>query len=163
MLYLYVDTGAQGRSAQHRNIGHAAVACVCAHIAWFLIMDNTVVHYFALSAPAYMLAGLVAVGCMALVVMLARPTRRRYWHASYPQFRRWHKAVSLLAIGASLWHIAGCGFYLSRTEALVLCALTLIIVAARHLDVLPNSQAPRSAVWVLPAIAAVFVGLKQII
>ncbi len=146
----------------HRYISYAAAGLIVAHVAILWLADTTVWTYVSLDAPWYMLAGLAAVGLIATMIIIALPTRRRWWHPSHRTFQQWHYYISLAAIGATLWHIVGSGFYFSTLEAWLISILVVGLTIAHRFNAIaqPDMTAMRLAGLALFPVA--FVLVKQL-
>ena len=99
------------------------IAGVLLHIGLVWIPDQTIWSYVAVSAPGYMWAGLGAMTALLALVALALPGSRRFWHERRSQFRRWHWGLAIALVALTIWHVVGSGFYVSRLEGIVLCAV----------------------------------------
>ncbi len=162
LLYLFLDTGFGGRQRAHKLISYGTVALIGAHVLWLWVPDVTLWQYAAPDAPPYMLAGFAALVLVIAMILLALPALRRFWHTGHQNFKRWHYWLSLSAIGAAFWHIAGSGFYVSRLEAWLLLAMIVTVAGLHHRSMVPPPGSTLRQLWGLPLIAALFVSLKAL-
>lgn len=121
LIFLHVETGAaRSRPAPqvafharlHSNVAVLALALVAVHASVLLADDAVTIEYWKLSAPPYMLAGIVALLLMAAIVASGYPKPRRWLFASSAQFRRVHGFSSILLTALIAWHVAGSALYL---------------------------------------------------
>ncbi len=133
LIFLHIETGAaRSRPAPqaafharlHTNVAVLALALVVAHAAVLLADDAVTIEYWKLSAPPYMLAGIVALLVMVVIVASGYPKPRRWLFATPVQFRRAHAFASILLTGLVAWHIAGSALYLdTRLKQIVFVVL----------------------------------------
>ncbi len=141
----------QPRLDLHRNLGVLACALIVAHGVGYLLIDSTVVEYLLPTAPAYMLAGVLAALMLLVMTLTSLPRYRSRSFASFASFRRWHRVSFLVVLTGSAWHVLATDFSLARpwqaaAVALVLCVIPLAGYLARRLDLSPRlSPAPASA------------------
>src|SRR5262245_10335413 len=139
LIFLHVETGAARSrptahagfySRLHKNLALLALAFVLVHVFALLIDDPTTFEYWKLSAPHYMLAGIVAIVLMAAVTASAYTKPRRLVFVTATRFRRIHGVASLLLTLLVAWHIAGSALYFDTTFKAVLCVVALIALPA---------------------------------
>lgn len=108
---------------QHESLGNWVLGISLAHAFWFLVGDGTVRFYLLPGAPAHMWLGLAALVAMAVLAALARMPDRMRAHRRFRTFRRVHRALSYLTLGAAMLHIVLSGFYLFWWPQIALLAL----------------------------------------
>ncbi len=92
-----------------------------------LLADDAVtIEYWKLSAPPYMLAGIVALLLMAAIVASGYPKPRRWLFANPAQFRRTHGIASIALTALVAWHIAGSALYLDTRFKQALFVVLLV-------------------------------------
>lgn len=160
MLYLYIDVGASRRYRIHQWISYSILGFALVHIVLLWVPDTTIWHYLAWDAPHYMWAGVAAMLLLTAMILLALPQLRRWWHLNHSDFQGWHYWLSLACIVATLWHLAGSGFYLSEVEAVILGISITALVAAHRLSRLPAPRDSAKSLLGLPLLAILFVVLK---
>lgn len=134
ILYLSLETGrGVGAVQRHERIAWFGFALVVVHAGWFIASDTIVVEYLKLSAPVYMLAGIVATVLLFGLLVSSQPAvRRRLWrnHAGFKNVH-WWLAVGML--GLAVYHVAASGFYLSAEwqQALFVVFVVAVPVLAR--------------------------------
>ena len=120
MIFLHFETGSgRGRPALqaafhsrlHTNVATLALALVFAHVGVLLADDSVTLEYWKLSAPPYMLAGIVALLLMSAIVASSYAKPRRLLFASPARFRSIHGFAALLLTGLVAWHVAGSALY----------------------------------------------------
>jgi len=139
VAYLHVETGAARNrpaahaafySRLHNNVALLALGFVIVHVAALLIDDPTTFEYWKLSAPHYMLAGIVAIVLMAVVTATAYTRPRRRLFVTPSRFRRIHGLASLGLTVVLAWHVAGSALYFDTTFKAVLCVAVLVVLPA---------------------------------
>jgi hypothetical protein len=129
LVYLGWDSESPARQPAlrlHSNLAIVAALVTGAHLLGFLIWDPTVVEYLKLKAPWYMHAGLVGFVCVLVLASTSFPAPRKWLYGRFPRFRGWHLGLSIAALGLSVWHVLGAGFYLSQWyQQLALGALAI--------------------------------------
>ncbi len=133
LIFLHIETGAaRSRPAPlaafharlHSNVALLALILVAVHVLALLADDTVTIEYWKLSAPPYMLAGIVALLLMAAIVASGYPKPRRWLFASPALFRRTHGIASIALTGLIAWHIVGSALYLdTRFKQTVFVAL----------------------------------------
>jgi DMSO/TMAO reductase YedYZ heme-binding membrane subunit len=133
LIFLHIETGAaRSRPAPqaafharlHSNVAVLALVLVVAHVTVLLADDPVTIEYWKLSAPPYMLAGIVALLVMAAIVATGYPKPRRWLFATPAQFRRVHGIASMSLTGFVAWHVAGSALYLdTRLKEIVFIVL----------------------------------------
>jgi len=120
LIFLHIETGAaRNRPAPvaafharlHSNVALLALVLVVVHVLALLADDAVTIEYWKLSAPPYMLAGIVALLLMAAIIASAYPKPRRWLFATPSAFRRTHGIASIALTGLAAWHIAGSALY----------------------------------------------------
>tara|TARA_B100000953_G_C17916390_1_gene389305 strand:- start:36 stop:542 length:507 start_codon:yes stop_codon:yes gene_type:complete len=150
-LFGYIGGGSYGRN--HKILSYAISLLAFAHILLLWIPDKTVWHYLDTDMPHYMWAGVGALACLIVTIILALPKTRSYWHERHRHFSSWHYCLSLAIVVLSFWHIAGSGFYFSAVEAWVLAASCLFLLALHRAGIrVPPNLSPGAfvAVMLLP-------------
>jgi hypothetical protein len=137
LIYLHVETGAaRSRPAAHaafysrlhNNVALLALVFVAVHVVALLVDDATTFEYWKLSAPHYMLAGIVAIVLMTVVTATAYTKPRRALFTTPARFRRVHGIASLVLTLLVAWHIAGSAFYFDTTFKAALCVIALVVL-----------------------------------
>lgn len=114
----------------HQWLGYLTLGLATAHLVILLLHEPLLIEHLKLTAPAYMLAGLLAFVCL-LVLMVSALTgaRRRLW-PDYRRFRYWHAAIALMLILLALWHVLGSAYYAAhwaeQSALLALCFSALL-------------------------------------
>lgn len=151
LLFLSVPGGARLAPRQHELIAYGLVILVAAHVLWFLLLDGAVVQYLTTDAPAYMWSGIAAAILVIVLVLLALMPTRLSVHKTFGRFRRWHRAIAIVAILASAYHLIGSGLYLqSPMQAALLLLLCVLVIFGRRVLV----QTARVKVPVFVAVTA---------
>ena len=121
LVYLHIETGiTRNRDAGqrpfftrlHSNIALLGLALALAHGGLLLVFDTAVIEYLKLSAPYYMLAGVLALVVMVLVAATSFPKVRRITYLSWRSFKRLHIALSLSLVALVAFHVVGSSYYL---------------------------------------------------
>src|SRR3954462_6666468 len=121
LVFLHVETGAARNAPApqaafharlHSNVAVLALILVVLHAGLLLADDTLTLEYWKLSAPPYMLAGIVAALLMGAIAATAYPRPRRAAFAGPTQFRRIHASASIAVAGLVAWHVAGAALYL---------------------------------------------------
>lgn len=116
----------------HRYLSFGLGVAVLVHTAGFLVLDSLTVEYIKISAPGYMLSGLVS--GVLLIVLTVTSLFRLQWSIRYPAWRRWHAILSALTLALMLHHLIGAGYYfdtLWKSAGLILAALILTAMSLR--------------------------------
>ncbi len=93
----------------HRDLAYVLSALVLIHVILLLYVEPRVIEYLKLGASAAMLAGLVAL--LFAVILLVSSPRGTHSRLTYRAWRQWHMLLSLAAVGLTLWHVLGAGYY----------------------------------------------------
>jgi len=121
LIFLHIETGAARKrpapvaafhARLHSNVALLALVLVVVHGVALLADDAVTIEYWKLSAPPYMLAGIVALLLMAAIVASGYPKPRRWLFATPTAFRRTHGIASIALTGLVAWHVAGSALYL---------------------------------------------------
>lgn len=107
----------------HRQISYLLCALVFAHLLGLVLLESRVIDYLLPTAPAYMLAGLIAL--LLIVVLIATSLGRARLHWANPGWRRWHAALSAAAAGLTGWHLWGSAYWVATPVALGVAAWLL--------------------------------------
>ena len=110
----------------HRNLAILATVIACAHAGGYLLIDATVLEYLLPAAPNYMLLGIVAWLLLIATTFSSLPGPRRRTYPAYSHFRSWHRALYLLLLATSAWHVLATGFSLARFWQVALLSALLI-------------------------------------
>lgn len=103
----------------HELLSYVFVAGVFLHAIGLIIYQPVTIEYLKLSAPAYMLAGIVSAMVLLVLIVQSKRSRRRYAH--FTTWRRIHVLLSWSAIVLMAWHVVGSGYYVvSSTGSSVL-------------------------------------------
>ncbi|MEZ5550767.1 MAG: ferric reductase-like transmembrane domain-containing protein [Pseudomonadales bacterium] len=116
----------------HQNLALGALVLVTAHSVGFLLFDPLLLEHLKPTAPVHMLIALAALLIIVILGITSFPGIRHRIYAGFRNFRRWHIALSLLALAGSLWHLLGIGSTFQgpwRTGVLVAGAALLPLVA----------------------------------
>ncbi len=135
----------------HRLISYVLLLLVLAHTIGLLVYQPNTLEYLKLSAPDYMLAGLLAVVLLVFLLVHAERAGRRM--RRYGNWRASHRWLSIGVIFLTAYHVAGSGFYLGSWTAaaalITVCALPMLATFAVPLLV-PRSKSggpPIRSVW----------------
>ena len=111
----------------HRDLGFIALILIVLHITILLITEPLLIEHIKLTAPIYMLSGLLA-AILILVIAFSsiRPFRKKLW-GNYLQFKRFHNILSILAVSLIAIHIYISRFYANHTAKLLLLLALCII------------------------------------
>ena len=93
----------------HRQLSHAVLAFALVHVGGILCLEPRTLAYLALSAPDYLLAGLVALVLVGVLVLSSRERIKRRWPRA--SWRRWHAAMSAATLGLMAWHLLASGYW----------------------------------------------------
>jgi hypothetical protein len=164
LAWLCLDTRRGGKISHHQQLGYWASALLIAHIAWFLLGDTTTWQYLKTSAPAWMWSGWLALLLILVLIISSVRSQRAKAYAHHPGFRRWHRLLTATALGASVHHLCGSGFYFR--EWYQWCLLTLILAGCFLLPIrkarAPADSPIRGAMLCLAVAVALFVGIKNL-
>lgn len=119
----------------HYYLSFALGAVVLLHIAGFLLLDSLTVEYIKISAPGYMLSGLLA--SLLLIVLTVTSLFRLQLAIRYPAWRRWHAVLSASTLALMLHHLIGSGYYfdtLWKSAALILIAVVATALSLTHVQ-----------------------------
>ncbi|MEM6709768.1 MAG: ferric reductase-like transmembrane domain-containing protein [Pseudomonadota bacterium] len=114
---------------RHRRLGETAAMLLAAHVLCALVLEPWSLYYLSWESPAYMLAGIAAVGCVAALLLTSyRPVRLRS-HGSYSAFTIWHRTLAVGTALLTLWHVLGSRLFLSpSTASLVVLAMAIALL-----------------------------------
>lgn len=163
-LYLFIETGRGRRQRIHQLLSYSAVTALVIHILVLWVPDATIWTYFSYDAPHYMWAGIVATGCLVLIVVSSLPGSRRFWNTNHAAFKLVHVWLSAALVALSLWHIIGSGFYVSTFEGSLLVAMAIAVWFGQRKAfwATPSqSYAATWAVWLIPITMVVIKFLVQ--
>jgi hypothetical protein len=138
------------RSHWHRNLGIAGSVLILVHAVGYLILDWTLVEYLLPAAPGYMLAGSAAGLGVLLITISSLPGPRRATYGNFTTFRKWHRALFLGVLGATLWHALGTDFLMAESWRLPVAGVLLGLLplgaylGRRRRARLPLAPAPHS-------------------
>lgn len=105
----------------HRWLGYALVALVLVHALGLLVLEPVSLAYLKPTAPAGMLAALLAAALLLGLIATALARHRLYLRQGC--WREDHAAVSVLVLLLTGWHIVDSGHYLRGLLGLVLLGL----------------------------------------
>jgi hypothetical protein len=151
----------------HTALAWTALALVVVHAVGFVMYDPVLLEYLKPGAPAYMLAGLVALALLGVIVWSARLPRRRRLFSDARRFRLAHRALAAALVGLSVWHVAGSGFYLNHavTIALLVAVAATWVAAPQWLRTILEQMSPpigqRVAVTGLVGLAVLHSALRN--
>ncbi|WP_323990088.1 ferric reductase-like transmembrane domain-containing protein [Nguyenibacter sp. L1] len=138
LLFLFVLTGRPLRLPfydgkffirAHRLLGWLAVLLPLLHALLLLWAEPLTLRYLLPGAPAYMLAGGLAAGGMALLGGLAMPAARAYLWRNAASFRRAHGAAALMLLGLATVHIAAARLHVTTRGQVAALAVTALVCA----------------------------------
>lgn len=112
----------------HRNLAFLATLIATLHALGYLILDTTVVEYLLPSAPNYMLLGVLAWLLLIATTYSSLPGPRKRAYSAFSNFRYWHRALYLLLLGLSAWHVFATEFSLSSIWQVA--ALLVLLIGA---------------------------------
>lgn len=135
----------------HRNLALLATALVAAHAIGLLLVDPILIEYLLPTAPVYMLVGLLAGIGLLIVTTSSLPGLRAAVYGGFPRFRRWHRLLFGVVLGAGVWHALGTRFTLVQAWQMgaigVLTGIAPIIAyLARRADQPLTLSPPRAGV-----------------
>ena len=110
----------------HRNLAFLATLIATGHALGYLILDTTIVEYLLPSAPNYMLLGILAWLLLLATTYSSLPGPRKRTYSAFSSFRYWHRALYLLLLGLSAWHVFGTEFSLSSLWQVATLLILLI-------------------------------------
>ncbi len=156
MVYLSIDCRKGGKVRAHQLVSYCACGMLAAHVLWLLLGDRTTLEYAKIGAPWPMWSAWLALLLLIVLVVSSLPGLRQKLHTGHVAFRRWHWALTLGVLAASVHHIAGSGFYL-RTPwqwGLIVLLVTAALFAPVRKAGIFRTSSPR-AVLVVSAVAIV--------
>jgi len=98
----------------HADISYAAIGLTLIHTIGLVVAEPTLIEYLKLSAPWSMLAALVSL--LVLVLLVVTSWYRIAMKIRYRNWRLWHVAMSLVAIGLMAFHVVDAGFFVNTIE-----------------------------------------------
>lgn len=110
----------------HRNLAVVATVLASLHALGYLISDPVTIEYLMLTAPLYMLISIPAWILLTFLTASAFPRVRTRAFRSFATFRRWHLAMSVLALAGAAWHVIGTGFVISGGFRIVAFSLLVL-------------------------------------
>ena len=93
----------------HRELSYLMAALIAAHVVGVLVLEPRTLEYLLPTAPAYMVAGLVALLLLAVLIATSSGGLKQRW--AQASWRRWHACFSAVALAALAWHLVGSGFW----------------------------------------------------
>lgn len=99
----------------HEALSYVFVAGVLIHSIGLILYQPISIEYLKLSAPAYMLAGIVSACLLLVLIVQSKRSRRRFAH--FAAWRRSHVFLSWSAIVLMAWHVVGSGYYVVSSPA----------------------------------------------
>jgi hypothetical protein len=133
----------------HRNLAILAAVIASAHAVGYLIIDATVVEYLQPAAPNYMLLGIFAWLLLIATTYSSLPGPRKRTYPAFSSFRTWHRALYLLLLGTSAWHVLATDFSLASFWQVAL--LSALLVGAPLLAYLSRRAGTATPVTGAPA------------
>ena len=104
----------------HRDLGFIALILVGLHIAILLITEPVLIEHIKLTAPIYMLAGLLAAILIVFIVFSSiRSYRKKLWK-NYQQFRQFHNLLSIITLILIGVHVVISRFYVNHSNKFLL-------------------------------------------
>jgi len=104
----------------HRDLGFGAFILTFLHIVILLIQEPLLLEHLKLSAPWYMLSGLLASLLMVILVLSSLVRfRSRIWK-DYRRFQWTHKWGAILLVMLIGFHIVGSGYYMNSPFKVIL-------------------------------------------
>ena len=145
-------------AAMHRHLGYLALLLTSCHVGLLLWAEPLLLEHIKPSAPAYMLAGLLAaLLLLALVVTSVTAMRRRIWR-DYHRFRWLHGWLGVACLVLLGWHVGGSAFYLNSPAKLAVALLAgMVVLASYRRELAPGRQrgpVPRRLPGATPSAAA---------
>lgn len=113
----------RGVQMLHRQLSWWLLALLLAHLTGLVLLEPRVLDYLLPTAPGYMLAGLLALGLIAVLIATSTGRMRHRW--SHAGWRRWHAGMSAVAIGLTGWHLWGSAYWVATPTALLVAAWLL--------------------------------------
>lgn len=166
LLYLSSTPRGARDLKRHERFSYVVAGLAAGHAGWFLVTDNAALEYIKPDAPLYMWAGVAGLLLIVLTVIVSViPTRLRVFGTS-ARFKNGHRAIGVVAVVLSGYHIVGAGFYLRHDyQILGLVLLALWVSASRALRLTPSqaSVASPSLLMIVTCLAlAGFVLIKNL-
>jgi len=119
-------------AGMHRHLGFVALLLTSCHVGLLLLAEPLLLEHLKPSAPAYMLAGLLAsMLLLAVVITSITAIRRRIW-GDYHRFRWLHGLLGVACLVLIGWHVGGSAFYLNTPAKLAVALLALIVVLGSY-------------------------------
>ena len=138
----------------HHHLGYAVLLLVLLHVGVLLVREPVLIEHLKISAPTYMLAGLVATILVVLLTLISvQAIRRKLWK-NYTLFRFIHAFTGMAILAFTAWHILGSAWYANRFWKLwvwILASVTvcLVYLAGKYrqqaFDIPPTHRARRPA------------------
>jgi len=138
MVYLSFDSRKGGKIRAHQLVSYCVAGMLLVHVFWFLVGDKAALEYAKIGAPWPMWSAWLALCLLVFLIVVSLPGLRQKHHSGHPQFRNWHRLLTIAVFVTTVHHLAGSGFYLSNYWQLGL--MTLIIIAALFAPVRKDRQ-----------------------
>lgn len=117
----------------HRDLGYIALLLVTAHVAILLLWEPLLLEHLKLTAPTYMLVGLLASLILLALVMSSTPLwRKRIW-PDYRRFKFVHAWLAVACLVLACWHVFGSQFYINTVFKLAAGCLMVTAVFGAYL------------------------------
>ena len=120
-------------AGMHRHLGYIALLLATCHVGLLLVAEPLLLEHIKPSAPAYMLAGLLASILLLLLVSTSVTVmRRRIWR-DYHRFRWLHGWLAVACLVLLGWHVGGSAFYLNTPAKLAVALIAgLVVLGSYH-------------------------------
>lgn len=133
LLFQMIPVPRKRSVRRHEVLGYWVLGTAILHAFWFLAGDGTVRFYLLPGGPAHMWLGLAGLIALAVLSVLARMPDRLRVHRHYRQFRKAHRILGFVTVGAAALHVVLSGFYLPAWwQAGVLAGVLVACVSGRR-------------------------------
>ncbi len=152
LLYLSSTPRGARDLTRHEQLSYVVAAMAAGHAGVFLLADGASLEYIKPDAPLYMWSGVLALLFIVLTVMVSVVPARMRVFGGYTSFKNGHRAIGIVALALTGYHIVGAGFYLRHDyQVLGLIALALWVCSSRAVRLSPSQTSVASPVLMLVA------------
>ena len=166
LLYLSSTPRGARDLKRHEQFSYVVAALAAGHAGAFLLTDSASLEYIKPDAPLYMWSGVLALLFIVLTLIVSVVAARMRVFGSYTRFKNGHRALGIVAVVLSSYHIVAAGFYLRHDyQILGLVFLGVWVVTSRALRLSPGQASVASPVLLIITTciaAAVFVLVKNL-
>lgn len=133
LLYLTITSNRRLDVRAHQVLSYAVLLLVVGHAFWFLLGDATAVEFIKLGAPDYMWLGIVGLILFIVLLTTANVPDRLRLHKNYPNFKYWHRVLTITVIVCAAYHIVVSNFYLGTWyQALLFAIISIGVCLGRN-------------------------------